>query len=311
MDSPENARTADPLVAGFSVYLLAEQGVSALTHDAYVADVNRFAAFRWRAAPPWPWAEVSEDDARAFAADLSRTSPGPASVRRRLSSLRSFFRWLEREGRVSSDPFARLRGPRLARRLPRVLSPGEIDRLLAAARAEGAAGDDYPRLRDAAFFEFLYSTGCRIGEALPVVWRGVDLARGSTVVTGKGAKERLVILGAPACRALEALRRCVASRDPSLAAPGARVFLNDRLEPLTARFAQRRMKRLLGLAGLPLDLTPHKLRHSFATHLLDAGADLRSVQEMLGHASLSTTQIYTHVSVERLKDQFAKFHPRP
>ena len=129
-------------------------------------------------------------------------------------------------------------------------------------------------------------------------------------MTGKGSKDRLVILGRPALEALRRLREMVESLDPALAQEKAAVFLSDRMGKLTPRFVERRMKRYLAEAGLPLDVTPHKLRHSFATHLLDAGADLRAVQEMLGHASLSTTQVYTHVSVERLRDEYAKAHPR-
>ena len=141
-------------------------------------------------------------------------------------------------------------------------------------------------------------------------WGEIDFRRGSVIVTGKGSKDRLVILGQPAVRALQRLRDQLGTRRADLADDAADVFLSDRLAKISARFVERRMKRYLAEAGLPADLSPHKLRHSFATHLLDAGADLRSVQEMLGHASLSTTQIYTHVSVERLKDEYAKFHPR-
>ncbi len=141
-------------------------------------------------------------------------------------------------------------------------------------------------------------------------WGELDFARGSVIVTGKGSKSRLVILGSKALKALEDLRGEISVRRSDLAGPESDVFLSDRLQKISARFVERRMKRYLAEAGLPADITPHKLRHSFATHMLDAGADLRSVQEMLGHSSLSTTQIYTHVSVERLKDVYAKTHPR-
>ena len=176
-------------------------------------------------------------------------------------------------------------------------------------RAAGIVGEE-TALRDAALFEALYSTGCRIGEMTGADWGDADLERGTMVVTGKGAKDRLVILGGPARQALGRLRDALAVRGAELVARDAPIFLSARGARLSPREAQRTMKRYLAEAGLPTDLTPHKLRHSFATHLLDGGADLRSVQEMLGHASLSTTQIYTHVSVERLKDAVAAAHPR-
>ena len=220
--------------------------------------------------------------------------------------------FLQREGEISDNPFALLRGPRKAKTLPKVLSVGDAERFLSQPARdfrEGVLGE-YAALRDTAIFESLYSTGCRISEMIAVKWGEIDFHRGTLIVTGKGSKDRLVILGKPALAALQRLRSAVCAKDPSLAADTADAFLSDRLARISARFVERRMKRYLAEAGLPADLTPHKLRHSFATHLLDAGADLRSVQEMLGHSSLSTTQIYTHVSVERLKDEYAKAHPR-
>lgn len=175
--------------------------------------------------------------------------------------------------------------------------------------AEGTLGE-YPCLRDKAIFEALYSTGCRISEMIAAKWGEIDFDHGTLVVTGKGSKQRLVILGQPALEALRRLRKCVSETVPDRADDASAVFLSDRMSRLSSRFVERRMKRYLAEAGLPTDLTPHKLRHSFATHLLDAGADLRSVQEMLGHASLSTTQIYTHVSIEHLRSEYAKTHPR-
>ena len=151
-------------------------------------------------------------------------------------------------------------------------------------------------------FEFLYSTGCRISEAISIKWGDIDFSRGTLIVTGKGSKERLVILGSKALAALSRLRNNLLSSKPELTVDDAHVFLSDKFINVSARFVERRMKTYLAETGLPIDLSPHKLRHSFATHLLDAGADLRSVQEMLGHASLSTTQIYTHIVNEKIKD---------
>ena len=243
-----------------------------------------------------------------------------STVRRKLASMRTFFRWLEREGAVSANPFAALRGPRLSKPLPRVLSVDETARFLSApvvalkglANAGGSSTGDaaYRCVCDAAFFESLYSTGCRISEMTALDWRDIDFSNGGVVVKGKGSKERLCILGSRALDALNRLRDATESASPGSAGPESPVFRSASGARLSRRDAERRMKKWLVAAELPTDLSPHKLRHSFATHLLDAGADLRSVQEMLGHSSLATTQIYTHVSVERLKDEYAKAHPR-
>ena len=262
---------------------------------------------------------VTPEDARAFLMALARDSAGPATIRRKTASLRTFFRFLVREGLMPDNPFAGLRGPKLAKPLPRILTVDELGRLMEAPAADLAdlrrRGADtpvqiYSHLRDRALFEMLYSTGCRISEALSLDWGQIDFGSGTVIVVGKGAKQRLCILGSPSCVALRELRAQAAEMWPDGSAPATRVFLNERGRPFSARDAERRMKHWLSVADLPTDITPHKLRHSFATHLLDGGADLRSVQEMLGHASLATTQIYTHVSVEHLKDEYMKAHPR-
>ena len=304
----------DPLVRRFETWLLAERSVSSHTRDGYLSDLAQFAAHVWGAdaRPPFAWLAVSERDARSFLVALAGVSSSPATVRRKISSLRTFFARLQRDSEIPSNPFGRLRGPRKAKRLPKVMSVADVAGFLARPAKDLADGllSEYPALRDAALFEFLYSTGCHIAEAASVKWGDVDFGRGCLVETGKGSKDRLVILGEKARAAMSDMRKCLSAHRPDLAADGAPAFLTDRLTPLYPRFAERRMKRYLAEANLPSDLSPHKLRHSFATHMLDAGADLRSVQEMLGHASLSTTQIYTHVSVERLKDEYAKAHPR-
>ena len=304
----------DERVERFGSYLAGERNLSANTLEAYLSDLAQFAAFRWgaSAAPPYAWESVDDACARGFLAGVARDGGAATTVRRKLAALRTFYRFLQRAGEVKDNPFAALRGPRKAKLLPRVLSAADAERLLAQPEREFREGriGRHRFLCDRAVFEFLYSTGCRIGEAVSLRWADVDLDRGTAVVVGKGRKERLVILGAPACRALRELRGFIGAADPALTSPSGLVFLSDRMSGLGARCVQRRMKEYLAGAGLPADLTPHKLRHSFATHLLDAGADLRSVQEMLGHASLSTTQIYTHVSVERLKDAYFKAHPR-
>ena len=294
----------------FESHLEAERGASPNTVAGYLSDIVQFAAATWgiAAASPFRWEGATDADARRFLSGLSKENASAATVRRKLSSLRAFYSFLLREGLAASNPFSSLKGPRMAKRLPKTLSAKDVGSFLAAPAAEFGKGriarGEF--LRDRALFEFLYSTGCRIAEALSVRWRDIDFSRGSLVVTGKGSKQRLVILGKPAVAALKELE----AESPGAEADSP-VFLASRKGgAMSRRLAERRMKKYLEAAGLPGDLSPHKLRHSFATHLLDAGADLRSVQEMLGHSSLSTTQIYTHVSVERLKDVYAASHPR-
>lgn len=310
-----NSRAGDdPQVAAFLRHLLAVRGASDNTRAAYESDLAQLAASRWGvdAAPPFPWRELSDADARRFLVAFTSSGAAATTVRRKLAAGRAFFRFLQREGEAIDNPFSLLHGPRKARTLPKTLSPDDVARLLdrPVRDLEEQTVGEYAACRDRALFEALYSTGCRIGEMLPVTWGEIDFSRGTLVVTGKGSKDRLVILGRPALDALSELRRVAAARPDASAGDGDLVFTTDALRPMSRRFAERRMKRYLAEAGLPTDLSPHKLRHSFATHLLDAGADLRSVQEMLGHASLSTTQVYTHVSIERLRDVYAKAHPR-
>lgn len=315
MPSAVNASAArDPLVARFETNLMAERSLSENTRDGYLTDLAQLAAHAWGegAEPPFAWASLDETMARRFLASLAKGGASPTTMRRKLAAARSFYRFLQREGVVAGSPFSALRGPRKASRLPKVMSVADVSRFLERPAKDLADGliSEFAALRDSAIFEFLYSTGCRISEAISVKWGEIDFKRGSVVVTGKGSKDRLVILGAPALAALSRLRNAVSNKRPDLAGGEGFVFLSDKFERVSARFVERRMKTYLAEAGLPTDLSPHKIRHSFATHMLDAGADLRSVQEMLGHSSLSTTQIYTHVSVERLKDEYAKSHPR-
>jgi len=310
-----NPRTAaDPFIHAFEDYLLAERNASDHTRFGYRADIGQFVTAMWGAdaVPPFRWTAIGDIEARRFVMGLTSGGASSATVGRKLAAIRSFYRYLQREGLMGDNPFAALRPPRKAKRIPRVLSPDEIDRFLSQPKKDRAAGTlaDYPAWRDVAIFETLYSTGCRISEVVALRWSQIGWKDGRVIVRGKGAKDRLVILGSKALAALKTLAEGIRLRRADLAGGENLVFLNDNLRPATPRFVQRRMKRYLIEADLPGDISPHKLRHSFATHLLDAGADLRSVQEMLGHASLSTTQIYTHVSVERLKDVVAQSHPR-
>lgn len=312
--SPNRFSSVDPTLCEFARYLLAERNVSPNTSGGYLIDLGQLATLKWGVAAdaPFAWKNLDETDARRFLSTLARDGASATTVKRKLAAARTFYRFLQRKEVVKDNPFAALRGPREAKKLPKVLSAEEVARFLAQPAkdfADGLSGE-YSSLRDTAIFEALYSTGCRISEMTAVKWGEIDFVRGTVIVTGKGSKDRLVILGEPARDALLRLREKITAKSRALGADSACVFLSDRLGRISPRFVQRRMKRYLAEAGLPTDLSPHKLRHSFATHLLDGGADLRSVQEMLGHASLSTTQVYTHVSVERLKDEYARFHPR-
>ncbi|MBR4476977.1 MAG: tyrosine recombinase XerC [Kiritimatiellae bacterium] len=310
---PNHKALNDPLVKRFETYLLAERNASLNTREGYLSDIAQFVAFMWKAAePPYRWRDVADSDARCFVADLTKGGALATTVKRKLASLRTFFRHLQKGGEMQDNPFSMLRGPKKAKTVPRTLSPSEVNEFLAQPLKDFRAKtlDRFAYLRDVAIFEFLYSTGCRISEAISVKWGMIGWRDGRVIVTGKGSKDRLVILGSKALDALGRLRAEMERRNPASVDATADVFLSDRREKISARFVERHMKRYLAEAGLPTDLSPHKLRHSFATHLLDAGADLRSVQEMLGHASLSTTQVYTHVSIARLQDAYASSHPR-
>jgi len=303
----------DPQVKRFETYLLAERNVSDHTREGYMADIAQFAAFMWRdAPPPYQWKTVRDIDARRFVAALSKSGALATTIRRKLASLRSFFRNIQRNGEMLDNPFLMLHGPKAVKAVPRTLSATDIESFLEQPRKDYRAKTigRFECLRDVAMFEFLYSTGCRISEAISITWGMIGWRDGRMIVSGKGRKDRLVILGSKALDALSKLKSEMESELPSRVDGDAPVFLSDRKERISARFVERRMKKYLAEAGLPSDLSPHKIRHSFATHLLDAGADLRSVQEMLGHASLSTTQIYTHVSIGRLQDAYAHAHPR-
>lgn len=231
---------------------------------------------------------------------LAENGLAPASMQRALAAIRAFFGWLEERGALEQNPAAALRGPRRGRRLPRYLSEAEVDLLLAAPPADDPAGP-----RDRALLEVLYSTGCRISELVALDEQDLDLKRGVARLQGKGRKERLGMLGRPAG---EALRRWLAAKQNRDLDRGA-LFLNHRGGRLTDRSVRRILRRCLLLAGIARDASPHTLRHSFATHLVARGADLRTVQELLGHASLGTTQVYTHVSLNHLRKLYRQAHP--
>lgn len=325
MDSRDQTAAApvdDPEVVRFRTYLEHERNASPHTVVNYLRDIGQFCALTWPdERPPHPWRVPDRFAARRFLVEFQKAECRPATTARKLASLRSFYRFLIREDRVEVNPFTGLRPPKAGRDLPNVLSIPEMTRLLDTAAAgaaviAGAEGEQSPRdaesaylrLRNAAILETLYSTGGRVSEIAGLRQRDVDLLSGVVLVRGKGKKERLCPIGGPATRAL----RQMLAAGTALWSDGreAPVFRNRRGGRITSRSIERMMKQVLAGAGLHNRFSPHALRHSFATHLLDAGADLRSVQELLGHASLSTTQIYTHVSVERLKKVYNDAHPR-
>lgn len=308
----------DPGVVAFRRHLADEAFASPHTLSAYSQDIAQFAAHAFHGArPPFDWAGVDRFVVRAFLVACQKGGEAPTTTRRKLAALRTFYVFLLREGVVSRNPCASLRGPKMARSLPDVLTKDQIDRLLRAPlealrslprspRAEEA----YAAWRDAALFEFLYSTGARVAEAAGATVGDVDFKTGVIRLLGKGKKERLAVLGRSALAALRQALAFAGYLSHETEGPSSPLFRNLRGGPLTTRSMERQMKQWLAAAGLPPKWTPHKLRHSFATHMLDAGADLRSVQEMLGHSSLSTTQIYTHVTIEHLREIYESAHPR-
>ena len=321
--SVQDFAARDPWVARFRRYLETERNASPHTVDAYLRDLAQFVKLlRWAPAAPgssWPWDKIDQAVARRFLIEMQKERLGRRSLVRKLSTLRTFCRFLVREGLFAGNPVSGMSSIKLPKTLPQVLTTDQVGRLLAApetywqrlagnpqASPSQKAAAALAARRDRAVLEVIYSGGLRISEATGLSTGDLNFGTGSFRVRGKGKKERVCFLGKPAA---SALRDYLELRQRVAAAEGP-LFVNQRGTRLTPRSVQRSFKLFLREAGLPPDCTPHKLRHSFATHLLDAGADLRSVQEMLGHVSLSTTQIYTHISAERLMEAYAKAHPR-
>jgi len=289
----------------FLRFLAAERGASPLTLKSYREDLRQLEEFLRSAGCRSP-GEASSVILRRFAAGLHAAGYAASSVARKLASTRSFYAFGQREGWVPANPAKPLRSPKRSRKLPKFLTGEEIGRLLAAPQPARAGG-----LRDRAILELMYSSGVRVQELANLNDADLDLRGGTIRVRGKGRRERMGIVGSHAQRAVQAWlasrpRRAIAS---SRTAPQP-LFTNKFGGRLSVRGVARLLEKHLAVAGLARRASPHTLRHSFATHLLDAGADIRSVQELLGHKSLVTTQIYTHVSTTRLLDAFDKAHPR-
>lgn len=314
----------DRALSSFLSYLLNERNASQHTVDSYRLDIQQFAMLQLNAdveTAQIDWNSVDVYTARTYIVKLQEElEVSRTSILRKLSGMRSFYRYMQREQLAHDNPFSGLIAPKRQKLLPKYMTVEEVGRLLDtpqlfwkdAYEKEIAKDEESARFsaaRDAAILEVIYSGGLRISEALGLNMEDLDLISGVMRVRGKGKKERLCGLGNPAIRALRKyfpVRRMRSGNERR----NAPVFVNRFGQRLTTRSFQRNFKLYLRAAGLPLDMTPHKLRHSFATHLLDAGADLRSVQELLGHANLSTTQIYTHISTERMKAVYNKAHPR-
>lgn len=293
-----------PSVDRFLRYLTAEKGASPLTIKSYREDLLQLEEFLRSAGCRTP-AEATSPLLRRFAAGLHAAGYAPATVARKLASLRSLYAFGQREGWVRANPAKPLRSPRRARKLPRFLTGEEIARLLAAPQTAAAGG-----LRDRAILELMYSAGVRVQELVNLDDGDLDLRNATVRVRGKGRRERLGIVGS---HARGAVRAWLATRPVAAAGRGTApqpLFTNRFGRRLSVRGVGRLLEKHLAVAGLTGRASPHTLRHSFATHLLDAGADIRSVQELLGHKSLVTTQIYTHVTTSRLLDAFDKAHPR-
>jgi integrase/recombinase XerD len=301
------AVSIERLILDFLAYLELERGLSRNTLVAYRSDLLQFGEFLDRRGVGI--AETSHGDLAAFLSELAvgvgeRPPVAAATLGRKTACLRSFYRYLRREGTIEHDPTGELRGPPKTQRLPRVLTREEVTKLLREPK-----GTEPLPLRDRALLEVMYACGLRASEAISLEMGDVDLEEGVLRARGKGSKERLVPIGRQAVSALRVY--CLRGR-PALVGAGteSRLFVNHRGSGLTRQGLYKIVQGHARGAGLQEKMSPHTLRHTFATHLLAGGCDLRSLQEMLGHSDLATTQVYTHLSAERLKDTYFNAHPR-
>jgi integrase/recombinase XerC len=303
---------ANALTIKFLAYLEHERNFSEHTVRCYATDLAHFVVFLL--GPSGTPADAETDafstrlrsvtpiDLRAYLAELRRADYSRATVARKIATLRSFYKFLARAGEVDRNPVKVIRTPRQEKRLPKFLTPADIERLLGAPK-----GDDLLSLRDAAMFEVLYSTGMRVSELVGINLEDFDPIGEVARVRGKGRRERLAPLGS---YAMTALNKYLAARAGAEVRDTEAVFVNRHGQRLNVRSVRRKLAKYLAQAGLDPHVSPHTLRHSFATHMLERGADLRAVQELLGHRSLSSTQIYTHVTAGRLKEIYEAAHPR-
>jgi integrase/recombinase XerC len=289
--------------AAFHDHLASERRLSPRTVAGYGRDLNDFAEFATARKGQFDALTVDRPLVRAWLLDLYRHKLQAPTIARKLAAVRCLYRFLIRQGAIEADPTRGVRSPKLPKRMPRFLSPDDATRLV-----EAPLGSEAGHARDRAVLELLYGSGLRVGEVEGLERQAVSLAEGTVRVTGKGSKTRIVPLGTASRRALETWLVRRAELVPPGTQPTA-LFLSDRGNPLNSRAIQRLVARMRP-ACREAGATPHWLRHACASHMLGSGADLRSIQEMLGHASLSTTQRYTHVSVESLMSAYDKAHPR-
>jgi integrase/recombinase XerC len=337
--------TTLPAVNAFIGYLTNERHFSAYTARCYGADLRQFAeflagalsvraddraeqaAYEARAtragsgqratggtSPPTTLTDAmldaSVDRIRAFLDSLGQNDYSPATMARKIATLRSFYKWADRRGVAPGNPMVQIRTPKQSKRLPRAITIEQVEKLLSTPDVTQVLG-----MRDRAMLETLYSTGIRVSELVDLNVDDLDLPGEAMRVRGKGKRERIVPLGSHALASINAYMTMVRG-DPRFAAlwanggAGQPLFMNKHGGRLSSRSVRRKLDKYLKTAGLDPRISPHTLRHSFATHLLDNGADLRSVQELLGHQSLSTTQVYTHLTTQRLKNAYDQAHPR-
>jgi len=294
---------AEELVDDFLRFMEVERSASPRTLGSYRAALE---AFRGSFGGDFPgWRALDPDHFRAWLFQLMKDGLARSTIRLRFAALRSFYKFLVHRRGFPRSPVAEVELPKLEKKLPVVLSVSQIDELLGLPLQLPLPKNTPPwvPVRDAAILELFYSCGLRISELLGLRVKDVDFLSENLRVLGKGSKERLVPIGSPALAALQRyLREAAVTSGP--------LFLSKRRTPITQQAVDQLLRKYLKLSSIPFKVSPHKLRHSFATHLLDAGADLRSVQSLLGHSSLSTTQIYTHVTKERLREAYDQAHPR-
>lgn len=292
----------DPRIEQFLDALWTEQGLSRNTLDAYGRDLDQFTT--WLKPVQIELMQVSREDIQRYLSECAARGVMPRTTARQLSSLRRFYRYLLREEKIDRDPTAEIESPRLGRPLPKSLNEEEVDRLLATPTLESSLG-----LRDRAMLETLYATGLRVTELVGLALFQLNLDQGVVKIIGKGSKERLVPLGE---EAVFWLSRYLREGRPGLVRGKSTdaVFPSNRGQAMTRQAFWHSIKRYARAAGINKSISPHTLRHAFATHLVNHGADLRVVQMLLGHSDLSTTQIYTQVARERLKQLHAAHHPR-
>lgn len=288
----------------FITYLIAEKNASLYTIKNYRHEIRQFLDFLKEQGID-SWDGVDRYVLRRYLAWLQAEGYVKASIARRISEMRSFCRYLVREGILDTNPIRTISSPKIPKRLPNYLAPHEVEALLAAPDATVPQGQ-----RDRAIMEVLYASGLRVSELVSLNLSNLDLRHGELRVWGKGAKERLALLGQPACRALTRYIQDGRSKLIKENRATNALFLNRLGSRLSTRSVSNVLDKYAKLAGLERRVTPHVMRHTFATHLLDGGADLRTVQELLGHADLSSTQIYTHVSQTRAREVYRKAHPR-